>query len=260
VRSWMAALGTAASTLASTSPAPAIAVLAIGAVLALNYYASLALQWNSPSEDGTELFLLPIAVAPVAGLILACLHALLPRYRWPAALGLFVLTAALMQAWVILLIFPHFGIPSLLTGAIGYFGSKGTWLEPQLQRVRPALVVLALALLTYANVLATAYIPGVRAVVYPWRVVTVAMREERDRLLAIARDVGVDPKKKMTEAQMRAMLQRMGEGRVVEVPWIGRSVRIRQSHSPTLDLTMFWDDGRFGRIDLETLEVPLVSD
>jgi hypothetical protein len=35
--------------------------------------------------------------------------------------------------------------------------------------------------------------------VYPLRVVTVAMREERDRLLAIARDMGVDPKKEMTE-------------------------------------------------------------
>jgi hypothetical protein len=234
--------------------------LVILLVLALNVCVSLGLQWVLPSEDAMELFFVPFLMAPVGGAILACLHGLAPRYKWRSAFGLSLLTAALMGVWAIALLFPPFLAVALMAGGIGYMGGLGTWIQPETLRVRNALTVLGLLLFTYVNVLTMAYIPGVREAAYPWRLVKAAMHEERDRLLAAARELGIDPAKEMTAAQAKALDQRMGPDRVIELPLLGRSVKIQRHEDPRLNLMISWGDGRRGMIDLKTLAIPYVYD
>jgi hypothetical protein len=258
VTRWMTALRKVVSARAYSSQAFGMLLFALS-VLALNYYASLELQWTVPSEDGEELFLVPLLIAPLGGAILAGLHGLAPRYKWRSVFALFVLTAAIMREWAILHLLPPFLVLWLPCCGIGYLG-MWTWMRSEPRRVGYALTVLALLLFTYVHVLTLTFIPSVRVAMYPSRLITEAKHEERDRLLAAARELGIDPTKEMTASQSEALVQTMGPDRVVGLPLIGRSVRIHPSGSGQLSLSMHWDDGRFGTIDLKTLDVPYVSD
>jgi hypothetical protein len=123
---------------------------------------------------------------------------------------------------------------------------------------RKAFTVSALLLFTYLNVFAFTFHSGVRAGAYPWRLVTAAVREERDQLLAAARALGIDRKKVLTKAESEALEQRIGPDRVVALPLIGHSVAIKSHVFPNhaMHMTIHWDDGRGAKIDVDTLEIP----
>jgi hypothetical protein len=161
VTRWLAALRNAVSTLASTSPLPAIGVLLIWLpVLTLNHYMSLDLSRTRPGDETPWVLVVPFAAAPLAGAILAWLHGLLPEYKWGAAFGLFLLTTVLIGPFLFFYtLVPFLGIPSLAGGGIGYLGGVGTRGLREPWRWRVSLVLLAIALLTYVHMLADAFFP-----------------------------------------------------------------------------------------------------
>jgi hypothetical protein len=174
------------------------------AVLALNVFIALELQWGLPTEEGFEFLVTPFLALPLSVAIL---------------------------------------------GSIFEYGP------------RKGFTVGALLLLTYLNALAFTFNPIVRRTAYPWRLVTAAMQEEHDRLAATARQLGIDRHTETTRAQAEVLEQRLGRReRVIALPLIGHSVRIRNHAFPKLGLSIHWDDGRFGTIDLDTLDIRYVSD
>ena len=173
------------------------------AVLAVNVFISLGLQWSVPTEEGLEIFLIPLLAAPLAYGIALCLFQLAPR---------------------------------------------------------KALTIGALLLVTYLNALAFTFNPGVRRSAYPWRLVTAAAHEERDRLFATAKELGIDRHTQTTKAQAEVLERRLGSERVIALPMIGHSVRIRNHAFPKLGMSIHWDDGRGGAIDLDTLDPTYVYD
>jgi hypothetical protein len=175
------------------------------AVLALNVFISLELQYWLPSEDSLEFVLTPLLAVPLSVTILGSLFEYGPR--------------------------------------------KG-------------FAVGAVLLLTYLNVMAFTFNRSVRRAAYPWRLVTAAMQEEHDLLIATARKLGIDRQTETTRAQAEVLEQRLGRDRVrvIALPLIGRSVTIRHHAFPELGLSIHWDDGRGGIVDLDTLDIRYVYD
>jgi hypothetical protein len=227
--------------------------------VAANAYLAVWLQWWLPQEDPLELASI-LATAPLAGLIVSCVHGLWPRHVWWAAGGVILTTAVLLRVWAWLLVISWFGLICLVAAGIGYLAGMGTWIRPLPSRRTWVPMLLAAAAATYVSVNAFTFVEEVRTRTYPWSVVRSATRRERDRLLRVSREMGIDPQTKLTEAQCKMLEERMGPRITVEVPLIGHHVRIGYPGGKQLSLTISWDDGRFGPIDFDTLAPVWASD